>query len=307
MTELFKFAYHIAGKLECNNCEESFQYSGLKFQPSQDNYELEAEYQCPSCSMNYDIFVEDIGHGVSIEVFRDDQEPDSDHPTISKFSHKASLHEELHQARDLVEGIFELDSALSILEVNKKRITESVEELRQPQGFHTSDEFDRKLEADIHNYLAAAYSFEQVLSTVEGELPTDGPVETALESFEDEHRVISGLRTFVQHYLTLPTSYSHYLNENTGDCRVSVIFNVEDVNVIESDVDRYPPDGYAQGAEYHYGQIDLELIDIDLQVQSHFNAAEGLVSSVINHAADVRGDDLQEYAEQTDYISYFDN
>lgn len=307
MTELFKFAYHIAGQLECNNCEEPFQYSDLKFHPSQGDYELEAEYRCSSCSIDYDILVEDNGHGVSVEVFRDGQDPDNDHPTVSKFSHKASLHEELHQARDLVEGIFELDSALSILEVNKRRITESVEELRQQHGFHTSDEFDRNLETDIHNYLAAAYSFEQILSTVEGELPTDGPVETVLENFQDEHCVISGLRTFVQHYLTLPTSYSHYLNENTGNRRVSVIVNIEDINVIESDVDRYPPDGYAQGAEYHYGQIDLELIDIDLHVQSHFNAAEALVSSIMNHAADVRGDDLQEYVEQTDYSSYFDS
>lgn len=307
MAELYKFAYHIAGQLECNSCHYLFQYRDLKFQPSQHDYELEAEYQCPSCSTDYDIFVEDNGHGVSVEAFRDGQNPDSDHAAISMFSHKASLHEELHQARDLVEGISELERALSILEINKCRITEAVEELRQPLGFHTSDEFDRGLETDIHNYLAAAYSFEQVLSTVEGELPTGGSVETALENFEQEHRVISGLRTYVQHYLTLPISYSDYLNENTGDRRVSVIVDIEDINEIESDIDRYPPDGYAQGAEHHYGQINLELIDIELNVQLHFNAAENLVSSIIDHAADVREDDLQEYIEQTDYRRYYDN
>lgn len=71
--------------------------------------------------------------------------------------------------------------------------------------------------------------------------------------------------------------------------------------------DPYPPDGYVKGAEHHYSQINSGIIDIDLHVQSHFNAAENLVSGIRNHAGDVRDEDLQEYAEQTDYTSYYDN
>lgn len=308
MSELYRFAYHLAEGVECNQCDEPFEYHNLKFQPSQKSYDLEASYQCQSCSTDYLFLVEDMGHGVDLEIYRDDQDIVDEHAVTGTFRQKSSLHEDLHPARDLVEAIFELGEIRGILEVNKDRITEAVEEIREPQGLRQPDEFHQQLDADIHNYLSSAYSFSQILSTVEGDLPTDGPVESKLEDFKDEERVITGLRTYVQHHLTLPTSFTRYLNPNTGAWRTSVTVKIEDVNEIESDKDRYSPDGYAhpQGAEHHYGDVDLDLIDIELHVLSHFNAAESLVSVIYSHAGDVRGDDLEEYAEKTDYQRYFD-
>lgn len=306
MSDLLKFAYHIAGQAECYKCGVNFNYNTLRFDPSVRSYDFEAETECPSCSIAYVFLIEDVGHGVSLEIFEKGQDINSDLPVSNHVRHKASLHKDLHQAKDLVEGIFELMDALEILEVNKERIDTSVAELRQPQGFDTTDEFDQELDADLHNYLASAYSFKKILDTVRGDLPMGGKVEHNLEEFEEEHKVISGLRTYVQHYLTLPTSYSQHADPRTGGRRISVVVDVADVAEIDSDKDRYPPDGYLRGFEHHYGGVKGEFIDLDRCVQSHYDAAVTLVSEILSHTKDVRGDDLVDYARRTDHMEYYD-
>lgn len=308
MSELYKFAYHLTRDTECVGCGTEFDFSGIKFGPSQTYYDLEASYECPSCSKSYRLFVEDNGHNICFDVYQEGQNVDEDFGVHTQVQHKASLHKELHEARSLIDGLGELENALTILSVNEERITDAVEELESALPLETPSELQQRIEADIHNYLASAYSFKQILETVRGELPTGGPVEANLERFEEEHRVISGLRTYVQHYQTLPTGYTQYYNEELGETRISATVRLEKIDEIEADKDRHPPDGYAhdEGADYHYGQIEGDLIDLELRTASHFDAAESLVESLRNHATDVREDELSDYFEKTDFSQYHD-
>lgn len=260
------------------------------------------------------LFTDDLGRGVRLRVYRGGQDIDSERHLAQYYSSKPSLHKELHQAKDLIEAISEIVDSLGILKVNKNRITESVAELRQPQGFETTAEFNQNIDADIHNYLAAAYSFQMILNTVKGDLYTDGTVRSKLNEFEDEKRVISGLRIYVQHYLTLPTSYRQYVDPTTGNERTSVVVNLEDIDRIESDVHRYPPDGYKKSVEHHYGDgvkrhygdVGPEFIDIESHVQSHYTTTKELALEICSYAQSVCEAELEDYIDMTDYRNYFD-
>jgi hypothetical protein len=287
----------------CYACETPFE---LEVDDLDEGTDLlyHTDYSCTGCEIEYSVEIEDYGHGLSLEAHRTDQEtpgPD-DFAEITMSARKEALQEQTHPARDLVEGLSELGDALELLYINKNRIVEACETVRTDEdGISQGDEFHTEINTDLHNYMASAYTFEEILGTLEPNLPTDGPVESAKSDFEDEKKVITGLRTYTQHHLTLPWVFSDFTDENLEQRVITLAASLDDVDTIESDLDRFPPDGYMRGASHHYGNIKGDSINIERRVKLHFEAASDLVDTIYNHASDVHGEDLKEYDKVTKY------
>lgn len=287
----------------CYACETPFELEVDDLDAGTDIL-YKTDYSCTGCEIEYSVVIENYGHGLSLEAYRTDQDtpgPD-DHAEITRFARKEALQEQTHPARDLVEGLSELGDALELLYVNKNRIVEACETVRTDEdGIRQGDEFHAGINADLHNYMASAYTFEEILGTLEPNLPTDGPVESAKSDFEDEKKVITGLRTYAQHHLTLPWVFSDFTDENLGQRVVTLAVPLDDVDTVESDIDRYPPDGYMRGASHHYENVKGDSINIERRVKLHFEAASNLVDTISTHASNVRGEELSDYEKVTKY------
>lgn len=254
-------------------------------------------HSCPECEAVFEITVEDKGQHLKYVADRTDI--DDDRLNMFSTTQKGMLHEQTHLIRDLVEGFRELGRGLEILQENKERITKACETFRD-DGLHTrGQEYDRRVNTDLHNYLASAYTFTQVLQTVEPNIPTDGPVEESKDTFEDEERLILGLRVYSQHNLSIPFSYAVFVDENTGSTETTLSVDLEEVNIIESDIDTYGPDGYREGADHHYEKVEGETINIERRINLHYDAATELVETIREHAEAEYSDGLEDYREAT--------
>lgn len=268
---------------------------------TQSDGEYAADYSCPGCDAEYTVTVEDQKALLRLEYERTDEAaPEELFPPFQQ-ARKEALQRQSHPAKDLVEGYHELNAALTLLWQNKKRIFDECDTIRKKGNVERDKEFHRRVHADIHNYVASAYTFNEVLQNVEPNLPTDGPVEEALESYRDEKRVITGLRVYAQHQFTIPVSYVTYFTEGE-EYEQTIGVRLDEVDVIESDVERYPPDGYALGADdHHYEKVEGEYINFERRVDLHYEAAGELVGAIAEHSDDVHGDEITDYHESIRY------
>lgn len=263
--------------------------------------EYTSDYSCPGCVAEYAITVEDRESLIRLEYERKDEDAPEELITPFQQARKEALQRQAHPAKDLVEGYHELNATLTLLWQNRKRILDECNTIRKEGNAEREEEFLRRVHADIHNYVASAYTFDEVLQNVEPNLPTDGPVSDVLESYRDERRVITGLRVYAQHQFTIPVSYVTYFTEDEEYER-TIGVRLDEVNVIESDVERYPPDGYAFGADdHHYEKVEGEYINFERRVNLHYEAAGELVGAIAEHSDDVHGDEITDYHESTRY------
>ncbi len=252
------------------------------------------DYYCNGCDVGYNIQIEDLGHMLSFSASRmdtDDQAPDF--PEISHNTRKEALHAQTHPVKDLVEGLTEITNALAILHENRRRILKSCEIL-QEEGFKQDPDFETRVTADLHNYMASSYSFEEILRTLEPNLPIGGPVESAKNTFDDENRLIKGLRTYAQHHLTLPHSVSHFHDQNTGKWEMTITVSLEDVGKDEVEFDYKDP-------EISYEKVEGDTINIERRINIHYEAAEKLVQEIFQYAESIYEDELDDYYESTSY------
>ncbi|EMA68886.1 hypothetical protein C461_04627 [Halorubrum aidingense JCM 13560] len=284
--------------IACPNCGNEFVIRANRLSKEDDNL-YTTPHSCPGCEAEYEITVENDGQFVSYEANRFDE--DEDHPSMFSSARKESLHRQTHPIRELVEGFAELNAALDILQENRERIHDACDIFRDEGLDDQGAEFDRRVNTDVHNYLASAYTFNQILQTIEPNIPTDGPVEEAKEEFEDEERVIMGLRVYAQHNLSLPFGYAQFIDENTARREMTLSVDLEEVNVIESDIDTYGPDGYREGADHHYEKVEGDTINIERRINLHYEAAKELVDAIGEHAEAEHGNELEDYRESVTY------
>jgi hypothetical protein len=287
---------------QCYNCGTPFSIEPTELEAQDDGVYI-SDYSCYGCEAEYAITVEDEKANLRLEYSRTDKDAPEELITPFQSSRKEALQRQSHPAKDLIEGYHELNAALTLLWQNRKRILNECNTLREEGNTERDEKFHRRVHADIHNYVASAYTFDEILQNVQPNLPTDGPVKDALESYEDEKRVISGLRVYAQHQFTLPVSYVTFSGEN-AEFEQTIGVRLDEVNVIESDVKRFPPDGYALGADdHHYEKIDGEYINFERRVNLHYDAAGKLVGTIAEHAEDVRGDEIKDYGERIGYTA----
>ena len=297
-TELERLIDALFDDIACYNCGTEFVIQASRLTREDDGL-YTTPHSCPGCEAEYEITVENDRQYLSYEANRLNE--DDDHLNMFSSSRKESLHRQSHPIRELVEGFGELSAALSILWQNRERIHDACETFRDEGLDEKGAEFDRRVNTDVHNYMASAYTFNQILQTIEPNIPTDGPVEAAKEEFDDEERLIMGLRVYAQHNLSLPFVYAKFIDENTGSTEMTLSVGLEEVNVIESDIGTYGPDGYREGADHHYEKVEGDTINIERRINLHYDAAEELVEAIGEHAETEHGDELEDYRESTTY------
>jgi len=286
----------------CYNCGTPFSIEPSELDAKGENAYI-TDYSCFGCKAEYAITIKGEKKCLKMEHSRTDKDaPEELIPPFTR-QRKEALQRQSHPAKDLIEGYHELNAALTLLWQNRKRILDECKTLREEGNTERKEKFRRQVHADIHNYMASAYTFDEVLKNVAPNLPTDGPVKTALESYGDEKKVISGLRVYAQHQFTIPVSYITYFGEDE-EPEHTIGVRLDEVNVIESDVKRYPPDGYALGAgDHHYEKVEGEYINFERCVNLHYEACGELVGVIAKHAEDVRGNEIEDYRERTGYPS----
>lgn len=250
---------------------------------------FEIDYQCPGCDVCYDIEVIDRGTMISLKAFRVDIEKNSDLAEISRQTRKEALQRESHPVKELVRGSIELSNALTILQVNKERIVEAANTFRR-EGFDVGADIHRRTKADLHNYMASAYSFEQIVENIEPQLPLGTNIESAKEEFKEEHQIIKGLRTYAQHHLTLPFSLALFYDEHTGAYEDTITVSMDDV--VEFDY---------KDPEISYEEVEGDSINIERRVKLHYNAASDLVNQIFEYLQSEYKEELEDYREATTY------
>lgn len=265
-----------------------------------------SNYSCPECESEYAITVEDEKSLLRLKYSRTDEDAPEEYVTPFQSSRKEALQRQAHPVKDLVEGYIELNAALTLLWQNRKRITEACEILREDGVNKQDEEFQRRVHADIQNYVSSAYTFDEILQNVRPNLPTGGSVEDAIESYNDEKRVIIGLRVYAQHQFTIPFSYSIIAGEGDNEYDRTIMVKLENVDTIDSDVSRRNPDGYGLGADHHYEKVEGEYINVERRVNLHYESAGELVGAIAEHAEDAQGDEIEDYWEDISYTNRHD-
>jgi hypothetical protein len=207
-------------------------------------------------------------------------------------THKANLYEEIPPIRDVVEALNELFAALRILSFNKERLDEVSEEIDQQGGFNQPPEFKNRIDVEVHNYLAASYTFDERLREGKSELSMDGHTEDEIEQFREDRAIIRGLRIFEQHNLSISGNLRAEPNQNTGEYDTTITIDLERV----SDMD------YEKEVDHYYSGVNGDQIDFKQEVEDHFRAAEDIFTDVWNHTIRRNQDEIEEYDRLTSVL-----
>ena len=249
-------------------------------------------YNCPGddCSIEYNIEVEDRDFALSFMANQRGSDRPDDLPDISKHTRKEPLQQKSHPVGKITDAAAELTNAIAILYHNQQRLQDA-KEIVKDEGIDQDGDFHRRIRADIHNYCAAAYSFEEILGkNVEPYLPSDGPIEDAKDDFEDEHEVIKALRTYAQHHLTLPSSIAHFLGPTTEGGEITITVPVDDL-------DDFSP----RASDASFEPVESDHIRVVDRVNRHYQAAEDLVDTMLEVAEGEYDKRIEEYQEVTSY------
>lgn len=285
-------AYVLLEDAHCTECNQDYDLQTIELKKGE-SADYIGSYLCENCTASYGIRVEDDDEFLEVKTNRLDLEIA---PNFSQYmsSRKGDIYREIHSASDLVRGLGQLNQIQSVLLVNKERILEHHETLKQ--GDNPRGELET-LRADVHNFLASAYSLEQIYNTLDTTLPTDGQVADVKAEYDENKRVVLGLRTYAQHELNFTISYGVYTKMRAGKAPETITIPLEEVRIIESATDRYPPDGYRNN--HPYESVESDDIDVVAEVKRFSDSAENLVEAISSHMENKHGSELDDYREKT--------
>ena len=296
--EFLYFANHLLDEAECYQCETQFPKQQIRLKPTgAKEHDLEATYKCQECGIPYRIEVSNSRQSVLLDAFDERTESPTDASVITRSYRKSSLRVQNHSMHDLVENLQEIYGGLAIIETNHLRVEDRMEDV---SFMDTTDREYTELEVDIHNYLSSAYSFHKILETVEPELSLEKLVEQRLTQVREKYRPIEGLRIYTQHHRSLPFGIGVFAPD-----RVSAGVKIENIDEIPKDITDENPDGYEKGAEYHYGSISVEYIEVDKKIHEHYEACERLVDGILTYIGEEYEEQLDDYAEKKDALTDF--
>lgn len=247
-----------------------------------------SQYNCrgEDCDLRYNIEVEDMGPAIRFEA----REQGTEYPSMGKTSRKQPLQKESHPVRHIVDAAEELTKAIDLLEYNQQQLQNAQEKI-EAEGIDQDSQFHSRVRADIHNYTAAAYSFEKILEkNVKPHLPNASPIEDAMDDFRDVNEVIKALRTYAQHHLTLPSSIAHFWGQASKDGKIAITVPMEELD------DFRPGD-----PEASFEPIEGNYIHVVDRVNKHYQAVENLVDAMLEVAEEEYKDQVEEYRRVTSY------
>ena len=178
-------------------------------------------------------------------------------PVYRRASRKEPLQKDSHPVRKLTDASEELTNVSVILQHNHRRLQEAHETIEN-EGFDQDTDSHLRVRADIHNYTASAYSFEEIVGkNVEPHIPSDGPIENVKNEFDEGHEVIKALRTYAQHHLALPSSFVYFFDGDEDEVTITVPMD---------DLDDFRP----EDPEASFDPIEGNHIDVVDRVNRHY-------------------------------------
>lgn len=300
MSDLYAFAYACLSEKECAECGQTPTRGEPRLSLSDnEGVDLEADYTCPSCSTEYKIEVTEKEEAVEISIV---QKKSGDEETIN--SSKLGLKVDTHTARETIDTLSHLRAALGMLEFNKKNfdyLTENIPDYAEdddfPGGAWQHPVLERHMLSAIHNYLTAAYTFEQVFLTLreQDHLPTGEVVESQFQEYHQDSRVIIGLRTYIQHEQLFP--YTMTPDMEVDDYKVHFLVDLDDVWTLDSEMSPENTHGYDTSPEELYQGVDGGQIDLEKHIDEHFKAAKKLVKVTESYVHDTLEEEIQNFDE----------
>jgi len=275
------------GEIRCYDCHTKLDIQADRLE-RQSEHVYTTRYDCPGagCSIEYDVRVEDEELALHFEANeRGANRPDKP-ADITRISRKEPLQKESHPVRKLTDASEELTNAFVILQHNHQRLQKAHKTIEN-EGFDQDTDFHLRVRADIHNYTASAYSFEEIVEkNVEPHIPSNGPIENAKNEFDEEHEVIKALRTYAQHHLALPSSFVHFFDGDEGEVTITVPMD---------DLDDFRPGD----PKASFDPIDGNHIDVVDRVNRHYEAAEKFVATMLKVAEEKYEEQIEDYREAT--------
>jgi len=314
-----RVGYTVLKGMTCESCGTGFDFNYIKDQ-NPNKADFRASYHCPSCNAEYLIKVE-IGEDIVETNIRDVESGDV---VLTSTIEKGVISQRGHTAKSPMRSFYNLSDIHEVLHQNHQRLQrwedqiprlflriyeKSLKELEEELSTGTAildvqDSSEWKfLQAPIHNYLSTAYSFDQILETVrEGDIEWTNMVEREFKRYNTENRVILGLRHYTQHEATLPLQFKR--NDDDNERQADILTAVSEVSEMESQKSRYPPDGYKNGADYHYSGIDSENINISQRAIEHYISSAELCKVIFETNLESRSDDIEDYESFSEGISF---
>ena len=145
----------------------------------------------------------------------------------------------------------------------------------------------------IHNYLSAAYTFEQVFKTLRERLPTGERVESQFQEYHQNSRVIIGLRTYIQHEQIIP--YSITPDMDADEYKIHFRVELDDVWTLDSQMNPENPHGYDTHPEKLYNGVEGDEIDLEKHINQHFKQAWRLVEATESYVQDTLEEEIEDF------------
>jgi hypothetical protein len=145
----------------------------------------------------------------------------------------------------------------------------------------------------IHNYLTAAYTFEQVFQTLRERLPTGERVESQFQEYHQNSRAIIGLRTYIQHEQIIP--YSITSDMDADEYKIHFRVDLDDVWTLDSQMTPKNPHGYDTHPEELYKDVDGDEIDLEQHIEQHFRQAWKLVETTESYVHNTLEEEIEDF------------
>lgn len=316
-----RLAYTAIQRQSCSFCNSDIDFNRLKLEENTDSKFI-ANYSCRSCDSDLRISV-----SIDEDCVETIIEAESSGEELSKsITPKPALYQEGHAAEQLLSELHNLYRGVEILNNNQDRIFQIEDSTGQivdnifnrpfsdiQENFPTRDiviSLDETsdwgiLDTEVHNYLAAAYSFDQLLETVRPKVEWGEAAESEFKKYKSRKKTILGLRHYVQHEGAL--SLSLRPKEHETGIRGDILTPLEEIEVMESQKAVYPPDGYKKGADHHFSEIDGDNVNISDQFKQHSINCGQLALEVLQNGLEERGDEIQEYEDWQDELAEYED
>lgn len=262
------------------------------FEPDEVDWEINPDdstgvaYTCPECDLSWTGRVEE--HGEKIEVLLQN----ADGGQKQGISRKAFILLDHSEGQRIVELLSELDTSAAILQRHFERLESHI----QTHVFEIDQDDKIDIIADIKAYLAEAYSFEKTFETLlQQGLPEKNRAQRLFEDYKQKSKVVKGLRIYTQKERNLLPKF-----QAVDQTRVTPIVEVEAVEVMDSQVSSYPPDGYKKGHEEYYDHLTKDVIDLYELLEDHLNDVQWFIQEL---AKAIAGSDSEARSDLEDWIN----
>jgi len=270
-------------------------------------------YVCPDCGCDYLITSSIKDDILAITTYNQGEDPVNQQvvPTST-----VELRE--HDASNLIGEIYRLVDVVRLLLNNSRRVLDIRDEFpriwdlqsqvslngllgKVPTEEITLGISDLKawqiIQVEVHNYLAAAYTFDQILEGVKPKINWDAKLEEDFKRYKTESRPVLGLRHYCQHEDLLPLEVR--VSRDGGEFDVDIIVERNSVQTMESQISDSRPDGYKQGAEFHFSEVARE-INVSTRIGEHCGYAGELATDLLEHTLENNREEIENYEELRD-------